>query len=103
MGNCLILILGMAVVTYLPRLIPFCLLADLSLPPLLRRFLLFIPYTALGALIIPGAVQAVPSFPQAGLVGIIVAALCAWYKGGLILPVLVAVASTFIMIMAKGG
>lgn len=99
----LILIAGMALVTYLPRLLPFLVLPGRKLPPFWRRFLSFIPYTALGALIIPGAAEAVPGHPGLSLAGVTVAAVCAWFKGGLILPVAVAVITVFLLLAGGGG
>lgn len=86
-----ILVIGMAAVTYLPRLLPLVTLTKRPLPPLLRRILLYIPYTALGALIIPGVWQAIPGRPEAAMAGIGAAAVCSWFKGSLIVAVIAAV------------
>jgi branched-subunit amino acid transport protein len=93
-----LVIVGMLLVTYLPRLIPLITIADRSLPPFFRRFLQFIPYTALGALIIPGVMSATPGNPIAALAGIGTAVLCAWFKGGVVLSVLTSIIVTFIML-----
>jgi branched-subunit amino acid transport protein len=98
-----ILIAGMTAVTYLPRLIPLLSLSERPLPPFLKRVLLFIPYTALGALIIPGALTAIPGQPLAAGIGLAAAAGCAWYKGGLILSVLAGVAATFLTLAVTAG
>ena len=47
-------ILGMAAVTYLPRMAPLVALDAEKLPPRLVRMLKNIPYAVLGALIFPG-------------------------------------------------
>ncbi|HJV46477.1 MAG TPA: AzlD domain-containing protein [Bacillota bacterium] len=52
-----LLILGMGLVTYLPRLLPMVLLQNIKLNPFLNRFLGFIPFAALGALIFPGVLD----------------------------------------------
>ena len=91
-----ILIFGMFAVTYFPRMIPFVFLSDRPLPPFLRRFLLFIPFTALGALIMPGAFQATPGQPLAALGGVLAAGICAWFGGGLVTSVLAAVGTTLV-------
>ena len=98
-----LLIAGMTAVTYLPRLIPLVSLTQLPLPPFLKRFLLFIPFTALGALIIPGALQAIPGHPGAALVGLAAATICAWFWDGLIVSVLSGVTATLIMIWLRIG
>ncbi|MEF2146166.1 MAG: AzlD domain-containing protein [Desulfovibrionaceae bacterium] len=49
----LLTILGMALVTYLPRALPALALASRDLHPALRRFLSFVPVTVLAALLLP--------------------------------------------------
>jgi len=44
----------MALVTYIPRMIPFVLLGNIKLPRVLHAFLQFVPFAVLGALIFPG-------------------------------------------------
>lgn len=50
----LLLILGMALVTYLPRMLPILLLSRLRMPPLLLRWLEFVPVAVLSALLASG-------------------------------------------------
>lgn len=83
----LILIAAMMLVTYLPRLLPFLLMQDLRLAPRFKRFLELIPFTALGALILPGVLSSVPGEPVAIAAGISFAVIWAWYKGGMMIPV----------------
>ena len=47
------MLLGMAVATYLPRMIPLTLLDGKELPPIVSGVLRNIPYAVLGALIFP--------------------------------------------------
>lgn len=49
----LITIIGMALVTYLPRLFPALLLRGRSLPPFLTAWLRYIPAAVLAALLLP--------------------------------------------------
>lgn len=49
-------ILGMALVTYLPRLLPVALLASRTLPDLVVAWLRFVPVAVLSALLLPGLV-----------------------------------------------
>jgi len=49
----LVLIIGMMIVTYLPRLLPLAILTKLDIPPLLIRWLSYIPPAVLAALITP--------------------------------------------------
>lgn len=91
------LIVGMVAVTYLPRLLPFILVAKTPLSRFWKRFLVCIPYTALGALIIPGVYQAIPGEPVAAILGIGAAVVCAWFGKGLIGPVLAAIAVVYLI------
>lgn len=50
----LLTILGMALVTYLPRMLPALILSKRDMPPLVSRWLGFIPCTVLAALLAPG-------------------------------------------------
>lgn len=93
------LILGMAAVTYLPRLIPLIIVADRPLSRFWKRFLFCIPYTALGALIIPGVYRAIPGEPWVAIVGIGAAAFCAWFRKGLIAPVLTSIIVVYLMLL----
>ncbi|MCG0276657.1 MAG: AzlD domain-containing protein [Thermosediminibacteraceae bacterium] len=51
--NYLLLLLGMAFVTYLPRLIPVMILSKRNIPEVLVKFLKFIPVSVLSALLLP--------------------------------------------------
>lgn len=99
MNNIMILIIGMMIVTYIPRLLPFIIMSDNDMQPNLKKFLEYIPYTALGALIIPGVFSATPELPQASLVGIGFCVVYAWYKGGIIIPVIGSILVTFITLL----
>ena len=48
------IVLGMMLVTYVPRLLPGLLMERFTTPLWLERWLKNIPYAALGALIVPG-------------------------------------------------
>lgn len=67
--NILLLILGMALVTYLPRLLPALFLDRVQFPPWFQSWLKCIPYAALGALIFPGVLLVDPEQPLLGLLG----------------------------------
>jgi len=49
----LLIIIGMSLVTYLPRALPLVVLSKFELPPLFRRWLQFIPVAVLSALLAP--------------------------------------------------
>jgi branched-subunit amino acid transport protein len=52
--TCLAIIVGMALVTYLPRMIPLVALSNRRIPPWLADWLDLIPAAILGALLAPG-------------------------------------------------
>ncbi|GMQ55863.1 AzlD domain-containing protein [Vallitalea sediminicola] len=99
MNNIIILIIGMMLVTYIPRLLPFIIMSDNEIQPDLKKFLEYIPYTALGALIIPGVFSAIEELPQASLLGIGFCLIYAWYKGGIIIPVIGSILVAFLTLL----
>ena len=75
-----LVILGCAVVTFIPRLIPALFIDKLDFPPKVEKFLNLIPYTALAALICPGVLTVDNQLWYIGLIGAVVAAGLAWKK-----------------------
>ena len=75
-----VVILGCAVVTFIPRLIPALFIDKLDFPPKVEKFLNLIPYTALAALICPGVLTVDNPLWYIGVIGAIVAAGLAWKK-----------------------
>ena len=71
------IVLGMAVVTYLPRLLPALFMNRITFAPWFERWLQSIPYAALGALIFPGILLVDEAHPEVGLAGGFVALLLA--------------------------
>ena len=49
----ILIIIGMSLVTYLPRMLPMVLLSKVNLPPLFLKWLQFIPIAVLSALLAP--------------------------------------------------
>ncbi|WP_105614690.1 AzlD domain-containing protein [Vallitalea okinawensis] len=95
------IIIGMMVVTFLPRLLPFYVISKIKLSPRWRLFLTYIPYTSLGALIIPGVLQATPTLPIAGVLGLCFVCLYGWFKDGVIIPVVGSVIVAFIFMLGQ--
>ena len=75
-----LVIIGCAVVTFIPRLIPALFIDKLDFSPKVEKFLNLIPYTALAALICPGVLTVDNQLWYIGLIGAIVAAGLAWKK-----------------------
>ena len=90
------LILAMAAVTYIPRMLPLVLLQRTMLPPYMRRFMSFIPYAALGALIFPGVLHATGNGRlDAALAGCLAAVLLSWRGANLVLVIAGGIMATF--------
>ena len=96
------LILGMAAVTYIPRLMPFLLLNRLRIPLKVNAFLKAIPVAAIGALIVPGVLTATPELPAAALAGMGFTLVYGLFRGGIIVPVLGAVGTAWLMLALMG-
>lgn len=92
-----LLILAMALVTFLPRALPALLVGRLHFGARTEKFLRLIPYTAMTALIFPGLLTVDAARPWIGLVGGAVAAILAYFKCPLMLCVLAAIGSNFLI------
>jgi len=86
------LLAGMFLVTFLPRLIPFLFARQLDMPPWIKKWLKFFPYAALGALIFPGILEAVPGKPALAAGAGILAAVCALFIRNITVIVVLAIA-----------
>ncbi len=73
--NIPLLILGMAIVTFLPRVVPAFVVDKIRLNRYVERYLRLIPYTAMTALIFPGVLSVDPLRWYVGVVGAAVAIL----------------------------
>ena len=80
MDYIMLVILGCALVTFIPRLIPALFIDKLNFSPKVEKFLNLIPYTALAALICPGVLTVDSQLWYIGLIGAVVAAGLAWKK-----------------------
>jgi len=98
MNNLIYVILGMAAVTYGPRLLPFFLISNNTISKRVDAFLKCIPVAAIGALIIPGALSATPDMPLAAVSGMAFTLVFGLWKGGIIIPVLGSVAVTYLVL-----
>lgn len=93
-----LLIIGMMLVTMIPRILPFFAFKTENMPPLLKSFLSFIPYTVLGALILPGGLSGIEGSVGISIICLLLASLVAWFKEGIIGPVIAAVFTGVILI-----
>lgn len=81
-------IIGMMIVTYIPRVLPFYILEKINLSQQIRRSLTYIPYAALGAMVIPDGFSAVPGHPVVSTMALGVAALLICIKENLFMAVI---------------
>jgi branched-subunit amino acid transport protein len=93
-------VLVMTAVTYIPRLVPMMFFRSDMIDPRIKRFLSYIPYAALGALILPGGINAVSGMPFVSITGILIAVVTAWFNRNIIITVAAAVASVYVMLAA---
>lgn len=92
-----LIILGMTVVTFIPRLLPVFIIDKLKLPAWANNWLKAIPYAALGALIFPGILTVEANKPIIGLVGGLVALILALTKLQIIYVVLGSIFSVMLL------
>jgi branched-subunit amino acid transport protein len=82
------MIIGMGVVTYLPRMLPFILFKGRELPPFVQGVLKNVPYATLGALIFPAIFLLQKDDIWYGLLGAAAAFLAAFLGANVIVVVL---------------
>lgn len=83
-----LVILGMAIVTYIPRLLPGLFMDHVKMPDWVQHWLRSIPYAAMGALIFPGILHIQKGNMAPGIVGGIVAVVLSLCKANLIVVLL---------------
>ncbi|AYC28990.1 AzlD domain-containing protein [Paenisporosarcina cavernae] len=90
--NYWIMLLGMALVTYIPRAIPLTFLEGKELPPVISGVLKNIPYAVLGALIFPAILFIKEGDILFGIIGAIAAFALAFAGANVILVVMGSIA-----------
>lgn len=93
----LLIIIGMSLVTMLPRMIPAFIVDKLQFRDWVNRWLNAIPYAALGALIFPGIMTVRSDQPHIGLLGGLVAIVLAFLGVNIILVVMAAIATVYVL------
>ena len=88
----------MALVTYIPRLIPLMFLTNKSLSPKVKQFLQFIPLTSLSILIVGGILTSSKEMILPTFAGIALAGLISYFKSNLVLSVFTAILASFLII-----
>lgn len=98
MKGLLPLILGMTLVTFIPRFIPLIFLKDREINPKVRKFLLYIPFTSLSILITKGILDSSSDMLLPTFIGISVAGVASYLKGNLVLSVFLGIVASFIIL-----
>ena len=93
----LLIVVGMTLVTYIPRALPFILIGRMNFSGKLEKFLKLIPYTAMSALIFPGVFTVDAANPWIGIIGALTAGILAWRKYPVMVCVLAAIAADFVL------
>lgn len=91
------IIIGMSLVTMVPRIIPAFIVDKLQFHDWVNNWLNAIPYAALGALIFPGILSVKPDQPHIGLLGGIVAIALAYVGLNVIIVVTGAIITVFLL------
>lgn len=88
----LLIIVGMAIVTYIPRMVPLVFFKTDNINPMIQNILKNVPFAILGALIFPGIVT-IHEDIKFGFIGAIVAFLTAYLGANLIVVVMTSVSA----------
>jgi branched-subunit amino acid transport protein len=86
------MIIGMGLVTYIPRMIPFVLFKGKELPPFVQGVLKNVPYATLGALIFPAIIFIQKDDILYGVLGAAAAFIAAFLGANIIVVVLGSIA-----------
>lgn len=95
----LLIIVGMSLATMIPRVLPVFIVDKIKFPSWINDWLNAIPYAALGALIFPGILTVKPDEPHIGLIGGIVAIVLSFFGLNIILVVIGAIVTVYLMMM----
>jgi branched-subunit amino acid transport protein len=93
----IILIVGMSLVTMIPRLIPVYIVDRIVFPAWVQLWLKGIPFAALGALIFPGILSIEKNNISVGLIGGLVALILSILRLHIVFVVFGAIGAVFIM------
>ncbi|MFW6022543.1 MAG: AzlD domain-containing protein [Bacillota bacterium] len=97
----LILITGMALVTYIPRVLPLLILSKLDIPGVIIRWLKYIPAAILAALLAPNLFmidgEIAVNLKNVNLLASIPTFVVAFYKKNIFMTIIVGVLSVIIL------
>ncbi len=87
MSKEIIIILCCILITIPLRLLPFYIKRDKPLPKWIDDFLSYVPYTAIGALTIPGVIDATGNV-KVSIIAFSVVLIISFKRGGMTLPII---------------
>nr|WP_093229295.1 AzlD domain-containing protein [Thermoflavimicrobium dichotomicum] len=96
MNDLIWVIIGMSLVTLIPRWLPIWIVGRVSLPRWANQWLNHIPYAALGALIFPGILSIEQGKPLIGLLGGLIAGCLAFFRLHIMYVIFGAILTVFI-------
>jgi len=88
-------VIGMSIVTMLPRLLPAFIVDRLEFRPWINRWLSAIPYAALGALVFPGILYVKEGAPLVGILGGLFALILSYLRLNIVLVVIGSIAFVY--------
>ncbi len=91
------MIIGMAIVTVIPRILPALVVDKWTFPRWFSRGLNAIPYAALGALIFPGITSVVEGEPHIGALAGVVAAILAFLRLNVMFVLIGAIVTVYLL------
>lgn len=97
-----LVIIGMMIVTYIPRVIPAVLMHKIKCGKRMEEFLSLIPYTAMTALIFPGVLSVDKNNITVGMAGALAAIFLSWKKAPITVVIIGAVLVDMILYMVLG-
>jgi len=92
-----LIIIGMGLVTMIPRFIPAFIVNKFIFRDWMNRWLQAIPYAALGALIFPAILTVKEGEPHIGIIGGLVAVLLAYVGLNIVLVVIGSIITVFLL------
>ncbi len=90
------LFVGMMLVTYIPRVLPYYLYERLTIATWIEKPLRILPCVAIGVFLIPGGVCLYPDTPFVAPVGLATSVVVTWVSDNIALGVFSAVAAAFL-------
>lgn len=93
----LLIIIGMGLATMVPRVIPAFIVEKFIFKDWINRWLLAIPYAALGAMIFPGILFVKENEPHVGILGGVVAIILAYLGLNVMFVVIGAITTVYLL------